>query len=56
MKLCFGGGNGTGDHHAEQDKPSLKSQISRFHSYVESRPNKMVIKIITTAIMGHKGK
>jgi hypothetical protein len=34
--------NGTGDHYVKQDKPSSERQISHFHSYVESRPKKIM--------------
>jgi hypothetical protein len=41
--------DGSGDHHAEQDKPSSKGQTSHAPTNVEPRP-KMMIMVIK---MGH---
>jgi hypothetical protein len=44
--------DGTGDHHVYHDKPSSKGQITRFLTFVESRP-KITMMIIVT-IMGYE--
>jgi hypothetical protein len=43
--------DGSKDHHVEQNKPSSKSHILHFHSFVETKP-----KVLMMMIMGHECK